>query len=60
MEREFSALASLKRNIKFWFERCGCNKEQVIRNIDGWFDFAYAPCEQKAAKEKMIEKLRNE
>lgn len=60
MEREFSALASLKRNIKFWFEHCGCNKEQVIRNIDSWFDFAYAPGEQQAAKEEMIEKLRNE
>lgn len=60
MEREFSALASLKRNVIFWFEACGCNKEQVIRNIEKWVDFAYSPSEQEQAKREVINQLKSQ
>ncbi|EED9464328.1 hypothetical protein ACEWQ7_004619 [Salmonella enterica] len=57
MEREFSARASLNRNIKFWIEKCGLSKERVIRCIDHWYDFAYSPSEQEKAKKEAIEDL---
>ncbi len=60
MEREFSAVASLKRNVKFWFESCGCNNEQVISNVKNWFDFAYCPTEQEQAKNEIISSLTGE
>ncbi|HBY9737611.1 TPA: hypothetical protein MJA81_23045 [Klebsiella pneumoniae] len=57
MEREFSAKASLNRNIKFWFEQCGLSKERVIHCIDNWYDLAYPSSEQEKAKKEAIEKL---
>ncbi|EAA1037924.1 hypothetical protein DL192_08810 [Shigella sonnei] len=57
MEREFSAKASLNRNIKFWFEQCGLSKERVIHCIDNWYDLASPPSEQEKAKKEAIEKL---
>lgn len=62
MEREFSAKASLNRNIKFWFEQCGLSKERVIHCIDNWYDLAYPPSEQEKvrtgeSKKEAIEKL---
>lgn len=50
MERELNALASLKRNVRFCFEACGYDREQVKKQIDAWFDFAYSPSEQEQAK----------
>ncbi|MGX5057028.1 hypothetical protein ACWKX9_25865 [Enterobacter asburiae] len=60
MEREFRAVASLKCNVKFWFESCGCNNEQVISNVKNWFDFAYCPAEQEQAKNEIISALTGE
>ena len=60
MDREFSALASLNRNVKFWFEKCGLTKERVIRCVDSWYDFAYSPSEQEEAKRKIKEYLMKE
>lgn len=51
---ELTALASLKRNVKFWTEQCGCNEKQVIANIKGWYNFAYSPSEQEKAKEEIL------
>ncbi|WP_235204277.1 hypothetical protein [Salmonella enterica] len=52
MEREFSAKASLNRNIKFWFEQCGLSKERVIHCIDNWYDLAYPPSETGESKKR--------
>ncbi|WP_447885364.1 hypothetical protein [Serratia fonticola] len=60
MEYELSALASLKRNVKFWFDSCGYNKKQVIRQIEKWVNFAYSPGEQEKAKEEIINSLKND
>ncbi|EAT4546181.1 hypothetical protein OJ748_004562 [Salmonella enterica] len=60
MEREFSALASLNRNVNFWFEQCGLTRERVIRCVDTWYDFAYPPSEQEEAKRKVKEDLMKE
>ncbi|ECD9357210.1 hypothetical protein FNI80_22855 [Salmonella enterica subsp. salamae] len=60
MKREFSALASLNRNVKFWFEQCGLTRERVIRCVDTWYDFAYPPLEQEEAKRKVKEDLMKE
>ncbi|MGO4746750.1 hypothetical protein [Serratia quinivorans] len=60
MEYELSALASLKRNVKFWFDSCGYNKEQVIRQIEKWGNFAYSPGEQEKAKEVILSGLKND
>lgn len=60
MEREFSAVVSLKRNVKFWFECCGCNNEQVISNVKNSFDFAYCSAEQEQAKNVIISALTGE
>ncbi|EIB4317827.1 hypothetical protein K8Y78_004286 [Salmonella enterica] len=51
---ELTALASLKRNVKFWIEQCGCNEKQIIANINGWYNFAYSPSEQEKAKEEIL------
>lgn len=58
MERELTALASLKRNVKFWFDSCVCSNEQVIRQIENWYDFAYAPAEQEKAKIEVLSELQ--
>ncbi|MDN8602272.1 hypothetical protein Q0A17_23120 [Citrobacter sp. S2-9] len=60
MDRELSAISSLNRNIKFWFEQCGLTKEKVISCIDNWYDFAYSPSEQEQAKRIAKEKIINE
>ncbi|ECG7525587.1 hypothetical protein FLC00_23955 [Salmonella enterica] len=60
MEREFSALASLNRNVNFWFEQSGLTRERVIRCVDTWYDFAYPPSEQEEAKRKVKEDLMKE
>lgn len=60
MDRELSAIASLKRNVEFWFKGCGLTKERVIRCIDSWYDFAYSPSEQEEAKRKVKEYLMKE
>lgn len=57
MERELTALASLKRNVKFWFDSCGCSNEQVIRQIENWYDSAYSPAEQEKAKIEVLSEL---
>lgn len=57
MERDFSAIAALERNVKFWSEQCGLTKEHIIRSIDNWYDFAYSPREQEAAKSEVKKKL---
>lgn len=54
MEMELTAMASLKRNVRFWTERCGCNDKQIIANIKGWYDFAYSPGEQEKAREDIL------
>ncbi|MFB9087858.1 hypothetical protein ACFFW8_26620 [Erwinia tracheiphila] len=46
--------------MKFWFESCGCNNEQVISNVKNWFDFAYCPAEQERAKNEIISALTGE
>lgn len=58
MDYELSALASLKRNVKFWFYSCGYNKDQVIRQIEKWVNFAYSPGEQEKAKEEILNSLK--
>ncbi len=60
MKYELTALASLERNVKFWFDSCGYNKEQVIRQIERWVNFAYSPGEQEKAKEKVLGILKND
>ena len=57
MERELTALSSLKRNVKFWFDSCGYSNEQVIKQIENWYDFAYAPAEQEQAKIEVLSEL---
>lgn len=51
---ELTAISSLKRNIKFWTERCGYNENQIIANIKSWYNFAYSPGEQEKAKEDIL------
>ncbi|EIJ8953878.1 hypothetical protein LJQ41_003767 [Salmonella enterica] len=60
MERELNALASLKRNVRFWFDACGYDKEQVKRQIESWFDFAYSPSEQEQAKNLVLNLLKDD
>ncbi|EPR0413855.1 hypothetical protein ACUZIR_004260 [Enterobacter asburiae] len=57
MERELNALASLKRNVRFWFDACGCNENQVKKQVEAWFDFAYAPSEQERARKEVLSLL---
>lgn len=57
MEFELTALASLRRNVKFWFNACGYNKEQVIRQVEKWGNFAYSPGEQEQAKKEILKEL---
>lgn len=59
MEYELSALASLRRNVKFWFDDCGYNQEQVIKQIAKWVNFAYAPSEQDQAKKEILKELNS-
>ncbi len=53
MEREFSAKASLNRNIKiFGLSNVDYLKKKVIHCIDNWYDLAYPPSEQEKAKKR--------
>ena len=47
---ELTAAASLQRNVKFWRDECGCSEQQIIDQVHRWFNFAYSPSEQEAAK----------
>jgi hypothetical protein len=54
---ELSAINSLKKNVTFWFNECGLSKEDVLREIESWFNFAFTTKEQNEAKREVINLL---
>lgn len=55
---ELSALKSLKANVRFWFIECGLNSNQIIDQINAWYNFAFSQKEQDAAKKEVIGKIK--
>ena len=55
---ELSAINSLKKNVAFWFDECGLSKEEVLREVNAWFNFAFTTEEQNKAKKEIIEILK--
>ena len=57
--KELTAKASLDRSVKFWFEHCGYNKDQVKQKICDWFDIAYSPTDERLAKSAKLAELKD-
>jgi hypothetical protein len=56
---ELTAKNSLKKNINFWFNECGLSKEEIIKEINNWKNFAYTLKELEEAREEAIRELRS-